>query len=271
LPAEPPASAVAPEPVAAPAPPEAPSPEPTAVAEAAPAASAPEAAASSPSFEWPLSTRLSYTLSGDVRGPVEGHATVEWLRESDRYQVQVEVIVGPSFAPLMQRRMTSDGLLGPAGLAPRRYDEETRIAFAPTRRTGLVFDGDEVTLASGRVLPALPGLQDTASQFVQLTFLFATGTVPLRAGGELIVPLALPRRMDLWVYDVVGEEALATPFGTLPAWHVKPRREGTPSVLSIETWFAPSLQYLPVRIVIRQGPDSHIDLMIERLPQQAAP
>jgi len=54
------------------------------------------------------------------------------------------------------------------------------------------------------------------------------------------------------------------------AWRLKPRREGTASTLSIETWFAPSLQYLPVRIVIRQGPDSHIDLMIARLPQQAA-
>ena len=42
------------------------------------------------------------------------------------------------------------------------------------------------------------------------------------------------------------------------------------SSLSIEAWFAPSLQYLPVRIVIRRGADEFIDLMIERLPLQAA-
>lgn len=235
------------------------------------AASAPPSAASSPGFEWPLSTRLSYTLTGDVRGPVEGEASVEWLRESDRYQVQVEVIVGPRFAPLMQRRMVSEGMLGPEGLAPRRYDEETQIAFAPSRRAAVDFDGDEVALANGRTVPALPGVQDTASQFVQLTWLFATGAAPLRAGGALAVPLALPRRLDRWLYDVVGVEPLDTPFGRVDAWHLKPRREGTASTLSIETWFAPSLQYLPVRIVIRQGPDSHIDLMIARLPQQAAP
>ena len=230
------------------------------------AASAPGAAP----FEWPLSTRLSYTLSGQVRGEVSGSARVEWLREGERYQVRVEVTVGPAFAPMMQRRMTSDGRITERGLAPRRYDEETQIAFAAPRRAGLVFDGEAVTLANGSRQEALPGLQDTASQFVQLTWLFATGAEPLRPGGEVVVPLALPRRLDRWVYDVVGQESLATPFGALPTWHLKPRREGTPSVLSIETWFAPSLQYLPVRIVIRQGPDSYIDLMIERLPQQAA-
>ncbi|MDP1791453.1 MAG: DUF3108 domain-containing protein, partial [Methylibium sp.] len=79
-----------------------------------------------------------------------------------------------------------------------------------------------------------------------------------------------PRRVDRWVYDVIGEEALATPFGPVPAWHLRPQREGDASSLSIEAWFAPSLQYLPVRIVIRRGADEFIDLMIERLPQQAA-
>ncbi len=221
-------------------------------------------------FEWPLSTRLSYTLTGNVRGEVSGRAQVEWLREGDRYQVRVEVILGASFAPLMQRRMTSDGRITAQGLAPLRYEEETQIAFAAPRRAGVVFDAEGVTLANGQRQTRLPGLQDTASQFVQLTWLFATGAEPLHAGGEVVVPLALPRRLDRWVYDVVGEESLATPFGALPTWHLRPRREGTPSVLSIETWFAPRLQYLPVRIVIRQGPDSFIEMMIERLPQQAA-
>jgi hypothetical protein len=235
---------------------------PAAVAEAA-------SAPGSPAFEWPVSTRLSYLLTGDVRGPVAGRAQVEWLRESDRYQVQVEVTVGPGFAPLMQRRMTSDGYITSLGLAPRIYEEETQIAFASPRRARIGFGDDEVTLSNGKRLASLPGVQDTASQLVQLTYLFATGAEPLRAGGVVEVPLALPRRLDRWIYDVIGEESLATPFGTLPAWHLLPRREGTPSTLSIETWFAPSLQYLPVRIVIRQGPDTYIDLMIERLPQQA--
>lgn len=252
-------------PMAAERPPEAP-PE-----EASAPAVAPAATASAPHLDWPLSTQVRYTLTGDYRGPVEGQATVEWVRESDRYQVRVELIIGAPFAPVLQRRMTSDGLIGDNGLMPRRYDEETRVAFAPTRRVSMVFEGDAVVLSNGRREASLPGVQDTASQFVQLTWLFLTGAVPLRAGGEFVVPLALPRRMDRWTYDVIGEEPLATPFGTLPTWHLKPRREGKPSKLSIETWFAPSLQYLPVRIILRQEPDSYADLIIQQLPQQAAP
>jgi hypothetical protein len=36
-------------------------------------------------------------------------------------------------------------------------------------------------------------------------------------------------------------------------------------------WVAPSLQYLPVRLLIRQDAETYIDLLIERLPEQAAP
>ena len=33
---------------------------------------------------------------------------------------------------------------------------------------------------------------------------------------------------------------------------------------------APTLQYLPVRIVIRQDAETYVDLLVDRLPQQAA-
>ena len=57
----------------------------------------------------------------------ERHAPqVEWIRVDDRYQVHLDVIVGPEFAPLVTRRMTSDGEIAASGLAPRRYDEETQ-------------------------------------------------------------------------------------------------------------------------------------------------
>lgn len=237
-------------------------------AETTPVATTP--AASAPAFEWPASTRLSYSLGGYVRGEVHGSARVEWLRDGSRYQVHLDVVVGPSAAPLMQRRMSSDGELTPQGLAPRRYDEETQLAFGRPRRVALGFDADGVTLASGQRVPGLPAVQDTASQFVQLSYLFGIGAHKLQPGARIEVPLALARRVDVWVYDVVGEEELSTPFGRLPTWHLRPQRQGDASALSIETWFAPSLQYLPVRIVIRQGPDQYIDLMIERLPQQAA-
>lgn len=244
-------------------------------AAASPSAASASANAGGPPFEWPLGTRLSYTITGWIRGEVSGTAQVEWLREGSRYQMHLDVLVGPSFAPLMQRRMTSEGEIGPQGLAPRRYDERTRIAFGSPREATLHFEPAApagpatVLLATGARVPALPGVQDSASQLVQLTYLFATGASPLVAGHRIDLPLALPRRMDRWVYAVIGEEELRTPFGAVRTWHVKPQREGDASALSVEAWFAPALRYLPIRIVIRQGQEDHLDLQVDRLPQEA--
>jgi hypothetical protein len=255
---------------------EAPPPSPSAPEAAEPVAavaSAPAASAAAVPFEWPPSTRLTYTLVGNYRGEVHGNARVQWVRQSERYQVQLDVSVGPSFAPLMARTMTSYGELGVAGLVPRRYDEATKLPFQSPRRATMAFTPETVTLANGSVRAALPGVQDTASQFVHLTWLFTTQPQRLRVGQQVEVPLALPRRVDRWVYEVIAEERLNTPVGALDTFHLKPRRveERPRGELSAEIWFAPSLQYLPVRIRIRQDAETYVDLMMDAAPLQAAP
>jgi hypothetical protein len=234
-----------------------------------PLSAPPSAPSSAPSFEWPPSTRLSYTLVGDYRGPVQGKARVEWLRSGNRYQVHLDVRVGADFAPLVTRRMSSDGLLTEAGLKPLRYDEETRVLLREVRRQTIFFEPERIVLPRGGAQPTVAGVQDTASQFVQLSWMFTLQPQLLRAGQTVELPLALTRRVDRWVYDVVGEEVLDLPVGPVKAWHLKPRLQSkTSSDLAVETWFAPSLQYLPVRIRIRQDEASFIDLTLERLPQQ---
>ncbi len=234
------------------------------------ATSAPQAAPAA--FEWPPSTRLSYRLSGNYRGPVEGQAQVEWLRAGTRYQVHMEVSIGPFFAPLMSRRVASEGEITPEGLRPSRYDEETRIVMREPRRLVVFLDADRVRLPGGAELPRPEGVQDSASQFVQLTWLFTTRPDLLQPGVSISLPLALPRRVQDWTYEVQEPEWLQTPAGAVLALHVKPRREAMrPGDLAAEMWVAPSLQYLPVRIVIRQDEETHVDLVIERLPLQAEP
>jgi hypothetical protein len=236
------------------------------------AASAASASASTTVFEWPPSTRLSYRLSGNFRGPVEGQARVEWLRAGTRYQVHMDLGVGPSFAPLLSRRVSSEGEITADGLYPQRYDEETRALLRAPRRLVVALDSDTVHLSDGVAIRRPAGVQDSASQFVQLTWLFSTQPERLQPGQSIDIPLALPRRLQVWTYDVLAEETLQTPFGPVPTVHVKPRREARPGTdLVAEVWFAPSLQFLPVRILIRQDVDNYVDLMIERLPQQAGP
>jgi hypothetical protein len=265
-----------PEPVVAQVP-DAPAPEPAASAPdpasaVAQASEAPASAASALPFEWPPSTRLSYKMVGFVQGDAEGSARVEWLRSGGRYQVHLDVVVGPDFAPLVTRRMSSEGELVEQGLRPLRYEEATKVAFRSPRIVKMVFGDERILLANGQESPRLDGVQDTASQFVQLTWLFTTQPQRLQVGQSVDMPLALPRRVDRWIYDVHAEEVLDTPAGPVPTFHLKPRREvRRPGELLVDTWIAPTLQYLPVRIRIEQDANNWLELTIDRLPQQAGP
>ena len=218
-------------------------------------------------FEWPASTRISYALTGNYRGAVNGTAQVEWIRAGADYQVHLDLVVGPGFAPLITRRMSSDGAITAAGLAPRRYDEDTRVMLRDRNRITLRFEPGSVVLANGERRDTVPGVQDTASQFVQLTYVFSTRPELLRVGGTVDIPLALKNKVDVWTYDVVGEEILATAFGPLPTLHLTPQRPPKPGDLSAEIWFAPQLRYLPVRIRIRQDAQTYIDLLISKRPE----
>lgn len=256
------ASASAPAPAVTAAPtPSAPAPSPPPPLVATASASAPAA------FDWPPSTRLSYDMVGHYRGPAYGTAKVEWLRDGPRYQVRLEVRI----PPIGGRRMLSDGLLGPNGLSPRRYDEETEVALRETTRQTVLFEADRIVLANKKVNDPLPGVQDTASQFVQMTWLFLTKPELLQVGRSVDFPLALPRRVGMWTYDVAEQVDLQLPFGEVKAFHLVPRPGNRrPKEWTLEVWIAPSLQYLPARIVMRLDDETHAELNLKSLPLQAA-
>lgn len=256
-------------------PPEPPAPE---VAQAAdppsPGASAPAAPGSStagtgtdtaavtPGTEtWPSDTRLRYRLGGRFRsGELYGDARVLWQREAAKYQVRVEVEL-TFMATLV---MTSQGEVGPTSLQPQVY-EEVRNG----RPRGLRVGEREVILGNGKVVPRPPGVQDTASQFVELSHRFASGQERLEVGRAVSFWMARPSAVDLWTYDVVASETLRTKLGDIEAFHLKPRPIANPrGNITAEMWFAPSLQYLPVRIRVNMGDEAHIDLLVESIEQR---
>lgn len=244
-------------------------PEGRAASGAATSVAPPVSAASEPhaqAFDWPPSTQLNYNLVGNYRGPLYGTARVEWLRKEDHYQVRVSANLGPMVA----RRLISDGRIGPHGLEPQRFDQETDLPMRDTRRETVKFEAGQATLVNGKTAPIQPGMQDSASQFVQLTWLFLTHPERLKAGEVVEFPLALPRRAGRWRYQVSAPEMLTLPFGNVQAYHLVPQVPNPkPNEAIIDIWVAPSLQYLPVKVDMRLGTDTTLDMTLKEAPLQA--
>ena len=231
-------------------------------AASAPAPTQAAASAAAPAYlaQWPADTRLTYRLGGNYRGELHGSAQVLWQREGTRYQASVQIDLGL----LLSMRFTSQGEITEQGLAPEVYEEQVR-----QRRRGVRI-GEDVRLNNGERVPRPQDVQDTASQFVEMGHRFATDPAALQAGSEIRLWLARPGGVDQWTYDVVGEDTLQLPrLGAVPAYHLKPRPLDKPrGPISAEIWIAPTLQYLPVRIRLTQGPDTYMDLMVETIEQR---
>ena len=148
------------------------------------------------------------------------------------------------------------------------------MMLSEPRQLRMAFDASSITLANGTRVLRTPGMgldevQDTASQFVQLVWLFRSQPQRLAVGQSVEFTLAFPRRVLRWTYDVVERTSVPTPAGDVEAFHVKPPRDATGGDWTTEMWFAPALQYLPVRLLIRQDAQTYVDLAMEGLPEQA--
>lgn len=221
-------------------------------------------------FEWPLATRVSYKLEGHFRGPVHGQATVEWLRKDRRYQVHIDASVGPSFAPIGSWRLSSEGVIKAAGLVPARHEHEDRLFIRGTRLRHSDFSADTVRLYDGQELPRPTAMQDPASLLIQIAYQFIIMPERAQPGTIMELPVVTTRRVELMRFEVEGLEEINTAVGPIEAVRVKPQRllkdKGSAPA---EMWFAPSLQYLPVKIMVRSATEtSHMQLTLASMPQQ---
>jgi len=165
--------------------------------------------------------------------------------------------------------MISAGTITPAGLEPNRFEQVNRLLIKTSPPRTVVFEGDEVVLDSGARFSRTPGMQDGASQFIQLSYQFTMRPDLLRPGKTINMDLALLKRVEKIAYDVVAEQVLSTPLGDLPTFHVKPRKMSADGgVLPVEIWFAPGLQYLPVRVLVRVDDKTFMDWQMDRAPEQ---
>ena len=156
------------------------------------------------------------------------------------------------------------------GLAPRRYENANRLFIRSTRTRATTMGSDEVQLSNGNRQGRPTGLQDPASLLIQLAYGFIQDPSRLKAGTLIELPVATTRKMDTMVFEVQPEETLDTPVGRIKAVRVKPRhalleKGNAPA----DIWFAPELQYLPVRILVQvEGQPTFMQLSLSAPPMQ---
>lgn len=100
------------------------------------------------------------------------------------------------------------------------------------------------------------GTQDRLSQQLMVRLQLAQGQ------HDLSYQVADGGKLKHYRFQVVGEEPIKTPYGRLSCLKVQRSKESRPPDYTI--WFAPELDYLPVRIERRQG-SGHYRMVLEEL------
>ncbi len=236
-------------------------------------ASAPETPPSAPVFEWPKATRVTYKMEGYLRGPIYGTAMVEWIRQDLKYQVHVDAYAGPSFAPLASQRWTSEGIITPKGLLPSRFESVNKLLIKSSTPKVVVFEDKTLLMPDGERIDKLPDVQDPASHYIQMAYQFMLDASALQVGKTIEMPMANTKKQQAMVYDIEAQEMIDTPLGQVDTFRLKPRipaKNSKGEDIFAEIWIAPSLQYLPIRMLIRIGNETFFDMKMDKAPQQTA-
>jgi len=205
----------------------------------------------------PASAQLVFDVNGQARGlNYHASATLDWLHDGQSYQAQMRV----SAFMVGSRSQRSTGRLDATGLHPDRFTDISR------RERETRFDSDRERIAyAGHTHedPLQAGAQDRLSVILQLAARFNVAS-PV-AGQRLNLQVVSASGAERWEFEVVGQEAVRVPAGEFTAWHVQ-RVARHPGDTQTSFWLAPSLEHLPVRLVLIQPNGDQLEQNLKRLP-----
>ncbi len=191
-------------------------------------------------------------MTGSAKG-LTYHAQGELLWENAGGSYNARMSVKALF--IGSRTLSSTGQISAQGLAPTRFSDKSRTEVAAH------FEPDKGQISFSANTPTVPwiqGAQDRVSVFLQLGGMLAGNPSGFPAGSTISTLTVGPRAADNWTFVVEGPELLALPFGETATVKLsrQPRRDYDQKV---EIWFAPALDYLPVRSRITQANGDFVD------------
>ena len=205
-------------------------------------------------FSIPPSADLQYdTFYNGVRNEP---GTIHWMSDGQHYEMVVSVPL-PFIGTFS---WTSRGHVDAFGLAPDQYREKRGHRSADTT----TFDRNDKQIHFTRTPAAvsLPdGAQDRFSMVMQLASLVRGDPDAYRPGVTREFYVADNDSAEAWPVMTIGDEPVQTDRGVVMARHFMrmPRRAGDKR--RIDVWLAPSLGWLPVRLVQTEPNGTEFELL----------
>ena len=200
----------------------------------------------------PPSLSLHDQIDGRVSQiPYQTDGVLIWTHDSERYSARLSIEI-----PLLgNREQTSVGRVSAAGLSPLRFVDRMRrertVDFDETLRQLRFSEG-----APPAPLP--PQAQDQLSVFIQLGALLGSAPRAYPANSWIELPAMGIYGPEFWRFQIRAEERLSLPGGDVDTLHlVRQNPEG--ESLAGEVWLAPTLGWLPARILLSQPNGDYVD------------
>lgn len=182
--------------------------------------------------------------------------TIHWRTDGHTYDLSVSMPV-PFVGPFTYR---SEGRIDAFGVAPDRYVEKRGkrpedIAIFNREIRQVVFT------RTPNNAPLPDGVQDRFSMLMQLSGLVRGNPSAYKPGVTQQFFVIDNNSGETWPITVIGDEDVQTQAGIIRARHFMrlPRRDG--DTRRIDMWLAPSLGWLPARLVQSEPNGSQIELL----------
>jgi len=182
--------------------------------------------------------------------------TIHWRTDDHTYDLSVSMPV-PFVGPFTYR---SEGRIDAFGVAPDRYVEKRGrrpedIAIFNREIHQVVFT------RTPNNAPLPDGVQDRFSMLMQLSGLLRGNPSAYKPGVTQQFFVIDNNSGETWPITVIGDEDVQTQTGNIRARHFMrlPRREG--DTRRIDMWLAPSLGWLPARLVQSEPNGTQIELL----------
>lgn len=201
----------------------------------------------------PLQVNAAYTLT--KKGQQIGTVAETFRRSDGRYQLESVTTATGIYALFAKGkiRLVSSGEASDKGLRPLHFEHHR--GSDPAKLIQADFDWEKMSLTfhfdgKTETVGLESGTQDRISLLYQ--FMFAPP-----AQGDIRLHMTTGRKLNLYHYQLAGEERITTPAGRFETLHLV--KQHTADEDGTEIWLAKNRHYFPVRIVIEERDGSRLE------------